>query len=892
MKEKKRKKLLAATPRKVYDAYGFSIAAPRKETLRNRLLLCICKGILVFCLTFGTEWFFLESFGIESYLLVIGCLLFLFSILMGLLYYSKWTKNLGYLGVLGLFVVFALCFGRQANSGFAAILNSIYERVDQKFHLPVLNNFYESMADRVTSVTVCMVVIGFACAVLLNVAVSGRMNFVGSAMLLLPFLALSLYLDGQPSKGPVFLISAGFLLVYMFRMEGHFISNEKWDGYVGFEKYGRFFHRKKAADRKKKASAGQDEEKRTKVQKKRGRERVLKDELYVYTSDGKTFAGTLVQFLVLFLSIVLLFTWRMPKEKVQFPKEWSSLRQESDEVVRNFFAFGVAGFMGLYQGAGGLSNGKLGNVGSVHPDYATDFKLTMVPYNYDRVYLKGFHGRDYDFEETCWETSWNENGGYEDEIYTYEDADGKTAGLSVMERENLGNESMHWIREERKRKGIQAGKELPKVYEMGMELKDVALLSGTSLYPYGSWRIYDPYGAERKLYWNEEKVHPVGFMDIQGNVFTPYLSNYQKEQLKDASLPEKRRREYEGQQLRLDAMERYARENYLSVPEELDEVLEETVKEAGLSGSDEEIVNQLIAYFADNYVYTLRPGYFSWGEDYVTHFLTSSRKGFCAHFATAGTLLLRKMGIPARYCEGYAVDYEEFLDGNEAEDSEVLEKFDGETEWGQKVAVEVNVPDADAHAWVEVYTRDFGWVPVEVTSAPREEEREGGFLENFFGMFGSEEGTQEEVPAQTGDASDAGTGLDYDVVILAVLGAVILGWAGYKGMQAYRRSQGSQKERVKKKYHYLQEKLLRHDLAQKDGETFARYQERFLMGGYAPEGKGMLWRIRSRKRMRLMAMLKDELLPLRPVMERILYGPEGEECPELERVLNKMIWKA
>lgn len=886
MKGIRQKKKQEEAFRKVYDAYGFSIAPPRKEADKNRLLLCICKGILVFCLAFGAEWFFLDSFGIESHLLVTGCLLFVFSILMGLLYYNKWAKNLGYLGVLGFFIMIAFCFGRQANSGFAAILNSIYERVDQKFHLPVLNNFYESMADRVTSVTVCMVVIGFVCVVLLNVAVSGRMNFVGSVLLLLPFLAFSLYLDGQPSIGSVFLISAGFFLVYMFRMEGHFISNEKWDGYLGLEKYGIFFRRKKKPGREKKTFRKQD---RQDGQNPHGKERILRDELYVYTSDGKTFAGTLLQFLALFLAVVLLFTWRVPREKVEFPKEWSALRQESDEVVRNFFAFGIAGFMGLYQGAGGLSNGKLGNVGSVHPDNATDFLLTMVPYDYDRVYLKGFHGRDYNFEETCWEESQNEKGGYDYEISTYKDTRGEDVELSVMDRENLGNKSMRWIKQEQNRKDAGAGTKLPKVYEMRMKLKDVALFSGTSLYPYGSWHLYDPYGAEKQLYWNEEKVHVLDFMDMEGSEFTPYISNYLEEQLKNGMLSEKRQRELKEQELKLDAMERYARENYLSVPEELDEVLEETAREAGLSGSEEEIVNQLIAYFADNYLYTLRPGYFSWGEDYVTHFLTSSRKGFCAHFATAGTLLLRKMGIPARYCEGYAVDYEEFLDGNEAQDSEVLEKFDGETQWGEKIAVQVNVPDADAHAWVEVYTRDFGWVPVEVTSAPREEERRGGFLENFFGMFGNDGETQGEASAGTAETAKEGAGINYDEVVLCILGAALLGWTGYKGMQAYRRNQGSQKERVKKKYDYIQERLSHHDLSQKNGETFAMYQERFLLKGYVPEGRGLLWRFRGRKRMRLMKMLKEELLPMRPVMEKILYGPEGEEYREFEKVLDKMI---
>jgi transglutaminase-like putative cysteine protease len=43
------------------------------------------------------------------------------------------------------------------------------------------------------------------------------------------------------------------------------------------------------------------------------------------------------------------------------------------------------------------------------------------------------------------------------------------------------------------------------------------------------------------------------------------------------------------------------------------------------------------------------------GETPLTKFLTSSRSGHCEYFATATVLLLRQMGIPARYAVGYYV---------------------------------------------------------------------------------------------------------------------------------------------------------------------------------------------------------------------------------------------
>lgn len=76
------------------------------------------------------------------------------------------------------------------------------------------------------------------------------------------------------------------------------------------------------------------------------------------------------------------------------------------------------------------------------------------------------------------------------------------------------------------------------------------------------------------------------------------------------------------------------------------------------------------------------------GEDFVTWFLTESQRGYCVHYATAATLLLRLEGIPARYVTGYLT----------------------------RVSPGENmVRDSAAHAWVEVYEDGRGWVPVEVT---------------------------------------------------------------------------------------------------------------------------------------------------------------------------------
>ena len=90
--------------------------------------------------------------------------------------------------------------------------------------------------------------------------------------------------------------------------------------------------------------------------------------------------------------------------------------------------------------------------------------------------------------------------------------------------------------------------------------------------------------------------------------------------------------------------------------------------------------------------YSLSPAALPAGRDMAEFFLTESREGFCVHFATAAVVLLRAEGIPCRYAEGYAVP---------------VDQAGG---W-------VDVPDYNAHAWVEVYWGGLGWVPFEVTPA-------------------------------------------------------------------------------------------------------------------------------------------------------------------------------
>lgn len=176
--------------------------------------------------------------------------------------------------------------------------------------------------------------------------------------------------------------------------------------------------------------------------------------------------------------------------------------------------------------------------------------------------------------------------------------------------------------------------------------------------------------------------------------------------------------------------------NWLTVPDSSKAVLDEFCKEADLTGTVAEIVQKLEAYYQDNIPYTYQPGITPYGQDFVSYFLKKNRRGYCAHFASAATLLLRNCGIPARYVEGYAIDPEDIGEnGKILTDQKVSDYYQGYRELTDTGVVQVDVTDANAHAWVEIYDQHKGWYVVDITPASDQEEADVSLWNAFMRLF-------------------------------------------------------------------------------------------------------------------------------------------------------------
>lgn len=170
-----------------------------------------------------------------------------------------------------------------------------------------------------------------------------------------------------------------------------------------------------------------------------------------------------------------------------------------------------------------------------------------------------------------------------------------------------------------------------------------------------------------------------------------------------------------------------AYEDDLFLPEDTRQALLTLAEQAGILALPKDDRPQAVAdYVRSAAAYDVVPDTLPKGQDFCVWFLTQAQKGYCVHFATAATAMLRALGIPARYVTGYAA-------------------------WVQ-AGQATPVTQAQAHAWTEYYVDGWGWMRLEATPSSAEALRPAETEEQTeTGQTGTETtGTEaEQITAQT-----------------------------------------------------------------------------------------------------------------------------------------------
>ena len=145
-----------------------------------------------------------------------------------------------------------------------------------------------------------------------------------------------------------------------------------------------------------------------------------------------------------------------------------------------------------------------------------------------------------------------------------------------------------------------------------------------------------------------------------------------------------------------DSYEAFVHEAYTQVPDETRQALSDILPQLGVQAGDDPawIAAAVRAYVQSSARYDLNTPSVPNGEDFVSWFLHDSDTGYCVHFATAATILLRCLDVPARYVTGYTAT--------------------------TTAGAWTTVTSDDAHAWVECYIDGEGWYVLDPTPAAEE----------------------------------------------------------------------------------------------------------------------------------------------------------------------------
>ena len=157
----------------------------------------------------------------------------------------------------------------------------------------------------------------------------------------------------------------------------------------------------------------------------------------------------------------------------------------------------------------------------------------------------------------------------------------------------------------------------------------------------------------------------------------------------------------------------WRREAELALPSNLNPLTREWVeRQVNAVGNGPELIARVLSYFREQpFYYTLQPPKID-DDDFVDEFIFQSLRGFCEHYAYSFVVMMRMAGIPARIIGGYQGG-----ELNALNNTLIVRQF-------------------DAHAWVEVWLKDRGWVRVDPTAAVAPERVEQGLEEALRGQEG------------------------------------------------------------------------------------------------------------------------------------------------------------
>lgn len=323
---------------------------------------------------------------------------------------------------------------------------------------------------------------------------------------------------------------------------------------------------------------------------------------------------------------------------------------------------------------------KVAELNNDTPEYDHEpvLKITIDSRPLGNIYLKGFYADTYD--DGVWEADLDSfEDACDDEGYDVDEISEKVANLAVTKLADIY--------------GWKEGDDYAIVSSASMEYIQS---TGTKAYlPYFVYVDADKVGIEGdSRFEKDSSTDKLSFYLWElGTSYESYVSSI-------ATVSIRRWETW---------YEEYVDEHYLEVPDDLTNVhkvaeeISKKIEDIGYTSASYNGDNRFRLYAAEcvvdwmkaNTKYSTNLPELPSGEDPIEYFLGTSKTGYCMHYASASVMILRELGVPARYVSGYIANRSLFSSDGDNYVATIL--------------------DDKAHAWVEIYLNGVGWVPVEVT---------------------------------------------------------------------------------------------------------------------------------------------------------------------------------